>query len=71
MKAILEFDLNDSFEEKAHVRAINATKAYLALHDMAELLRNDRKYGEGKYHELETQFWNLVRDRGIDLDDLD
>jgi hypothetical protein len=44
MKAKLEFDLDDPSDRKEHIRAVKATQAYICLHDIAEDLRNIKKY---------------------------
>lgn len=44
MKAKIEFDLDDPSDKKAHRRCINATNAYIAFHDIDNLLRNIIKY---------------------------
>ena len=46
MKAILEFDLSDSEDRAAHLRAIKATSAYLVIWDMFQELRKVWKYGD-------------------------
>lgn len=43
MKAKLEFDLDDFSDKKAHLRAIAATDAFLALHDIDNMLRGYSK----------------------------
>lgn len=67
MKATLHFDLEDFGQQKLHRRCTNATNAYLAFHDIDNLLREITKYGKGirpgdkialpeGYHEItETQ----------------
>jgi hypothetical protein len=47
MKAVLEFDIDDPSDNKAHRRAIAATDAFLALHDIDNILRQHEKYGTG------------------------
>jgi len=46
MKATITFDLDDKFEKEAHLRAIKATDAYLALYSFREYLENKLKYSE-------------------------
>jgi len=46
-KAILEFDLDDFSDKKAHLRAIAATDAFLALYDIDNMLREYTKYSKG------------------------
>jgi hypothetical protein len=45
MKAILEFDLDEWFDRKAHKRAISATDLYIAVKEFDDILRNMQKYG--------------------------
>jgi hypothetical protein len=47
MKAKLEFDLDEWPDKKAHKRAVSATDAYLALHDIDNKLREYVKYEKG------------------------
>lgn len=97
MKGILEYDLNDFDEKLAHKRACNADSAYIALHEIANLIfRPNRKHGYSKEIEelfekceeiktddgydtnagteiidkLESMFYSILQDNGIDLDDL-
>ena len=45
MKGILEFDLEDEFERKAHKRAVLSTEAYIALHEIGQrIFREARKH---------------------------
>ena len=44
MKAILEFDLEEHSDRLAHKRSVNATNAYIAMHDFSNLLRQYVKY---------------------------
>lgn len=43
MKATLEFDLDDFSDKKAHLRAIAATDAFLALYDIDNMLKEYSK----------------------------
>ena len=51
-KGILEFNLDDPYDRSAHKRAVSATDAYIAFHDIDNVLRDMLKYdkiiGEGK-----------------------
>ncbi len=49
-KAILEFDLTDPDDYQMHIRAVNATNAYMALGKMDEWLRGRIKYVDGDKH---------------------
>lgn len=44
MKATIEFDLDDPSDRRAHRRCTNATNAYIAFHDIDNLLRNIIRY---------------------------
>jgi hypothetical protein len=46
-KAIIEFDLNDYSDRLEHKRAIAATDAFIALHDIDNMLREYTKYSKG------------------------
>lgn len=98
-KATLEFDLNEIDDQKEFRRAINATKAYLALHAIAnEIFRPARKHGYSDekinqlilkgieidsqgfvseaigtelISELESMFYKILEENGVDLNDLE
>jgi len=73
-KGILEFDIDDPHERTAHLRAVKATDAYLALHDLNEKLRQwskDEEKEEIKIETLRTEFFEILENRGINLDDLE
>jgi hypothetical protein len=56
MKAILEFDLSDEFEELEHRRAINADRAYCSINEVGnKIFRPVRKHGYGG-----SELMNLV-----------
>ena len=46
MKGILEFDLNDKFEEELFQLASRSKNFYLAIKEFDESLRGRAKYGE-------------------------
>ena len=46
MKAILEFDLEDSSDKLSHRRCTNATNAYIAMHEFSNILRQYLKYNK-------------------------
>jgi hypothetical protein len=77
MKAILEFDLTDSSERKAHKRAISATDAYLVLAQYDDYFRNKLKYIEltdGEFcalQEARSKLFELLSDYSINLNDLE
>ena len=76
MKATLEFDLDDSVDETAHLRAIKSTKLAIALWDMDQYLRGLIKYGElddAIYKTLEEtrdKLREIMSENSIDLDEL-
>jgi hypothetical protein len=73
MKAILEFDLNDPDDIASHVRAVMADKAFCAIHDYTNFLRN---YAKGdlpdEQHEilviLADEFHECLANWSIDVD---
>jgi len=46
MKGKLEFDLDDPSDRLAHKRASNATNAYIAFHEIDNMLREYVKYNK-------------------------
>lgn len=77
-KAILEFDLNDQDDERAHLRAIKSLNMALVLWSIAH---NTKKglYNEVEFNKLNgyeivdkfyEKFWEEMNYRGINLDDL-
>jgi hypothetical protein len=82
MKAILEFDYEDASDRLAHKRAVSATDAYLALHELSSKLRTMRKYEhfdnieltEGQLiiaEKFEEYFYKVLDEHGINLGDLE
>lgn len=74
MKAILEFNLEDSQDRLAHLRCTKAMEAYLVIHDFSEELRRLRKYHESEdvnIEELSKKFFEILEDRDINLDHLE
>lgn len=63
MKATLEFDLEDYHDKLAHKRAITATDAYIALHDIKEYLF--KKDSEHLTHVLD------IINNYVNMDDLE
>ena len=76
MKATFEFDLEDPSDKRSHRRCTNATNAYIAMHEFANLLRKYTKYNHSiepgskwampdGYHELtdwESQIvWHVIK----------
>jgi hypothetical protein len=80
MIATLKFNLDDHHQRNEHKRCINATKAYIVLHEfMYTELRNLIKYNGDSYSEetirvvdeLRSKLNNLMEENGIDLNDLE
>jgi hypothetical protein len=75
MKAILEFDLESACDRNEHIRAINATSAYCAIHDILEELRKEYKYGTDEViseyaYDLAKIFRSILEERNINMDHL-
>ena len=75
MKATLEFDMDRRTDVLAHIRAVQATSAYLVLFDMQEYLIRRYKHTDAPsdeayevFKETKQKFFDLMNDRGIDLD---
>lgn len=66
-KATITFNLPDEKEE--YKLAMSAGKLHCALYDLYTWLRADTKYGEGKYEEVYTKFWEILRENDVDLFD--
>lgn len=74
MKGILEFNLEDFEEKRAHLRAVKADKAYNALYDITQKLRTIRKYAEFEnketedfFEKLDEELIRIISDNNIDL----
>ena len=78
MKATLEFDLDDSVDETAHLRAIKSTKLAVALWDMDQYLRSQTKYAPDSMplevydalQEARDELYRIMSQHSIDLDEL-
>ena len=78
MKGILEFNLDDSADMEAYMRAVKSTKLAIALWDMDQYLRDKIKYAPDSMSEEEYKalvkvredFHEIMRDNNIDLDEL-
>jgi predicted AAA+ superfamily ATPase len=73
MKATLNFDLDDAFDREAHAQCVKSLDMALALHEIEAVLRRICKYDENaekvKYtEEFRTEFYDILKSRGIDLD---
>ena len=76
MKATLDFNLDDSDDARAHLRAVKALDMALALWDMDGYLRAKIKYGEldGKvydaFQEARDELREIMQRHHVDLDEL-
>ena len=79
MKATLEFNLDDSDDRQAHLRAVKALDLTLALDDVAELFRKavnsdgteaETETAQDQADRLNAQFWQILGDRGINMDEI-
>ena len=78
MKAVLEFNLEDAFDEASHMRCVKAKDMALALWDIEQLLRAKTKYAPDTVSEDLLNALKEVRDEvreniskdKIDLDEL-
>ena len=60
MKAILEFELPEDFEEYQY--AVNAPKMYLALWDIKQLIRSKLKHNFDSLTDIELKQWEIIQD---------
>ena len=78
MKGILEFNLEDSADEVAYIRAVKSTKLAVALWDMDQYLRSQIKHApDSILQEVFTclvdtrdKLHEIMSDNSIDLDEL-
>ena len=78
MKAILEFNLDDSYDKEAHKRAVKSLDLVLALWDMDQYLRSETKYAPDSmsqevYDALDKtrdKFYEILNDHNISFDEL-
>lgn len=76
MEGILKFNLDDSSEREAHLRAVKSTSLAIALWEMDQYLRSQTKYGElndDAYKALQDardKLREIMSDNSIDLDEL-
>jgi hypothetical protein len=68
MKATIEFNLPD--DQVEYYRAFNADTYHSALVEIMQVLRHERKYGDGKLtlEEIEFQLISILESYNIDLD---
>lgn len=76
MKAILEFDLNDSDDIQAHLRCVKALDLVLFILKIEGELRGKLKHGnltDCQYEALDKfrdEFYEEMNQRGINIDEL-
>jgi len=78
MKAILEFDLNETNDISAHKRAVKALDMAIALWDIEQYLRSQTKYApdsmpQEAYDALEKareKFYEILNDHNIGMDEI-
>jgi hypothetical protein len=76
MKAILEFDLNDSDDIQAHLRCVKALDLVLFILKIEGELRGKLKHGnltDCQYETLDKfrdEFYQEMNQRGINIDEL-
>ena len=74
MKSQLTFDLDEPQDRLAHRRCINATNAYLVLHNFSEDLRNLEKHSGQRVigiDEIRDIFYSTLEKYDINLNDLE
>jgi hypothetical protein len=78
MKAVLEFNLEDAFDEASHMRCVKAKDRALALWDIEQLLRAKTKYAPdtvsedivNALQEVRDELREIMSNYNIDLDEL-
>lgn len=78
MEGILKFDLNDSDDQVAHLRAVKALDLAMALWDMDQYLRRTTKYAPDSMskevydalQETRDELYRIMSHHSIDLDEL-
>jgi hypothetical protein len=77
-KGILEFDLNDMDDSRAHLRAVKSLDMALVLWEMAHNtkkgIQNEIEFKELSAYDavdrIFSKFWEEMNERGINLDEL-
>ena len=76
-KGILEFDLNEPDDIIAHKRAVKATDLALALWQFGYNKKKGHEWKVDKYESKEDvidaiydEFWDVMREHGINIDEL-
>lgn len=71
MKAVLEFDLNESDDVTAHKRCVKALDLSLALWDIDQYLRSESKYKDNEMaQEIREKVSEIMGEYGLVFDDL-
>lgn len=78
MKGILEFDLDDSYDRQAHLRASKSTSLVLALWDIDQYLRGEIKHAPdplptevlNKLEDVRREILNIMSEHNINFDEL-
>ena len=76
MKGTLEFNLDDSADMQAYMRAVKSTKLAITLWEMDQYLRSQTKYGElnddahKALQDARDKLREIMSDNSIDLDEL-
>lgn len=78
MKAILEFDLDNPDDQSAHMRAVKALDLAICLWDIDQYLRAQTKYAPDSMpqeaydalSEARERFYQILNERGIDMDEI-
>lgn len=73
MKAILEFDLEDKFDQEAHMRAVRSSDLALALYEMREKIHSWSKtevLPEGVIDVIRNEFNAVLDHYDINLETL-
>ena len=65
MKAIIEFELPEDQEE--YQMANNASKMYMALWDIRQLLRSKLKYNSDGLNDEQLEQWEAMRGNFFDI----
>ena len=76
MEGRLIFNLDDSADMEAYLRAVKSTKLAISLWEMDQYLRAETKYGELNEHaykalqDARDKLREIMSDNSIDLDEL-
>ena len=65
MKAIIEFELPEDYEE--YEMANNASKMYMALWDIRQLFRSTLKYNSDGLNDEQLEQWEAMRGDFFDI----